>query len=342
MKTITCGRVVTSFRTGLLLILMVAASTVSAQALQIKLASVAPENSPYGIALNQLATNWERLSGGTVQVIIYPNGIAGDQSDMLRKMRIGQLQGGIFASTGLTTVAKAALAVSVPFLIRNEAQLANAMRALRPVLTRDAASKGLTAVAWADVGWMYLFSRTPVKTPDQAKELRLAVPPDQQSLIEAFKALGYRPVPVDIPETLTALNSGLVDAFFASPSIAAGYQWFAVAPYLVDMKIAPVIGAILVDTATWNRLPAELRTQFVASARETEIELQRALADLDAKAVTIMQSYGLRVLPVSDAEKNAWQDELQEHEHAIIGPVFDRSTVELIKNSMDKVGAAGE
>ncbi|HUX50042.1 MAG TPA: TRAP transporter substrate-binding protein DctP [Spirochaetia bacterium] len=342
MKTNGCIRHVTLFRPMLILALMIAATGLSAQSLQIKLASVAPENSPYGTALNQLANNWERLSGGTVQVVIYPNGIAGDQSDMLRKMRIGQLQGGIFASTGLTTVAKAALAVSVPFLIRNEAHLASAMQALRPILNRDAESKGLTAVAWADVGWMYLFSRTPVKTPEQAKALRLAVPPDQQSLIEAFKALGYRPVPVDIPETLTALNSGLVDAFFASPSLAAGYQWFAVAPYLVDMRIAPVIGAILVDTATWRRLPAELRTQFVASARKTEIELQKALAALDEKAITIMQGYGLKVLPVSDAEKSAWQNELQEHEHAIIGPVFDRSIVELIKNSMEKVGATGE
>ncbi|HUX50043.1 MAG TPA: TRAP transporter substrate-binding protein DctP [Spirochaetia bacterium] len=318
----------------LALLLILTGVCSAASALDIKLASVAPSNTPYSTALEQLAAEWERISGGSVRVIVYENGIAGNQADMLRKMRIGEIQGGLFASTGLTDIAPAAMSVSVPYLIQDNGEFTLVMKKLRPILDAQAESHGLKAVVWAEAGWAYLFSKSPVATPQQAKQLKLAVPPDQQTLINSFKAFGYRPVPIDLPETLSALNSGLVNGVFASPSLAAGYQWFGIANYMTDQKIAPVLGSVLINRRTWDLIPQRYRPQFETAARRIENQLQSRLQSFDARATAIMKNYGLRLVPVSPAEQNAWHAELERYWNDLVGPVFDRDTVNLIRREL--------
>jgi len=318
----------------LALLLILTGVCSAAPALNIKLASVAPSNTPYSMALEQLAAAWEQISDGSVRVIVYENGIAGNQSDMLRKMRIGEIQGGLFASTGLTDVAPAAMSVSVPYLIQNNAEFASVMKRLRPILDSEAKSHGFKAVVWAEAGWAYLFSKTPVATPRQAKQLKLAVPPDQPTLINSFKAFGYRPVPIDLPETLSALNSGLVNGVFASPSLAAGYQWFGIARYMTDQKIAPVLGSVLINQRTWDLIPPAYRQRFEAAARRIEDQLQSRLQSFDDQATAIMKNYGLQLVPVSSVEQTAWHAELERYWNDLVGPVFDRWTVELIRRDL--------
>ena len=323
----------TSKRSILLLVALLGIAG-SLQALQIKIASVAPADSPYGVALNRIAADWERISGGEVQVSIYNNGVAGDQADVLRKIRIGELQGGIFASSGIAPMAKGVLSVSVPFLIQSDAELAYVMKDLSPILDRQLREQGFEAVSWADAGWLYLFTTKPLSSPAQLSNVRLALPPDENTLLDAFKTVGYHPVPLDIPDTLSGLNSGLVGAILSSPLLAAGYQWFGVAHHMLDLPIAPVLGTILIDERTWQRIPERYRSQFLAAARNAAETLAGQLKNLERNAIDTMRQYGLNVEQVSAASRNAWAGEFASHRAAIVSAGFDSRTVALIEKDL--------
>ncbi|WP_455382819.1 TRAP transporter substrate-binding protein [Salinispira pacifica] len=329
------GRIAAMLRLLAAAVLIAAAMPIQPlQALEIKIASVAPENSPYGTALKQLAAEWQRISGGTIRVNIYHNGIAGDQANILRKMRIGQLQGGTFANTGISAIAREALSVTVPFLIRDDREFAFVLKRLRPIIDQRLEEQGFKALAWAEAGWIYLFSRTPVEQPEQIRSLRLAVPPDEEDLLNTFRALGYRVVPVDIPETLSALNSGMVDAILSSPLLAAGYQWFGVARHMLELRIAPAMGCVLLSERAWRQIPSKFQQPFLDAARRAEEALQSGLQQLDDQAVDAMTGYGLRIVETSAADQAAWREEFERNRDRVIGSAFDGLTVRMIERDL--------
>lgn len=332
-------RSIRAVRNTLLVVLILPLSVLSLSALDLKIASIAPESSPYGRALQRLAGEWQKISGGRVKVRLYHNGIVGDQSDILRKIRIGQIQGGIFTNAGVSGVAREALSVSVPFLIRNDAEFRYVMTGLRPVLDRRFTDSGFKLVAWAEAGWLYFFSRDAVRTPSEMRQLRLGVPATEQDLVNTFKAIGYRPIPLDTTQVLTSLNSGVADAIISSPLLAAGYQWFAIARYMLDLPIAPAAGCILLSERAWNRIPAEFRQPFLDAARRTEETLQSSLEDLDSRAISAMTSYGLQKVTPTPAEIAQWQTEFEQNRAAIIASSFDQPSVETIEKDLARYRA---
>ncbi len=322
-------------RPALLIVLMLT-GVVSAWSLELKIASIAPENSPYGAALTQLAAEWEQISNGQVKVRIYHNGIAGGQADVLRKMRIGQIQGGVFTNTAISAVVPQVMSLSIPFLVRNDAELQYVLKGIRPLLDEKLKQQGLKGLAWAEVGWVRFFSKQELQTPEQLKSMRVAVPPDQQTFGEVFKLLGYRPVPIDIPETLSALNSGLVDVIWTSPLAVAGYQWFAVADHMLNLDIAPAVGCIVLSDRAWNRIPAKFRPEFEAAAGRAEAKIQDGLKSLEQNAINIMVKYGLKVTPAPPAIRKEWVSTFETHFNDIVGTIFDRPTFDLIEKELKK------
>src|SRR5262249_42772123 len=80
------------------------ASTLPSHAETIKLATLAPKDSPYYDILRDMGEAWREASGGRIELRIYPDGVAGDESDVVRKMRVGQLQASAMSGGGLTDI----------------------------------------------------------------------------------------------------------------------------------------------------------------------------------------------------------------------------------------------
>jgi TRAP-type C4-dicarboxylate transport system substrate-binding protein len=290
--------------------------------LEIKLASVAPEQSPWGAALNQMALDWQRISGGEVRLRVYHNAIAGEESDVLRKMRIGQLQAAVLTSAGMKQVVPEVFSVSVPFMIRSREILSAVMDEIRPDLESEFDRNRLHVLAWTRAGWIHFFSRDPVTYPEDLKPQRLAADPNDEELLQAFRIMGYRPIAMPQPELLQSLNSGLVDAFYTSPLVAASYQWFALAPNMLDLRVAPFLGAIVITDTAWRRIPSGIRDQLLESAQAIADQIEAEVLELEEEAVTMMQQYGLHVQEVSPETEQRWIDDVSRYDRAMLD-VFD-------------------
>ena len=299
-----------------LFLLIASAGVLTAQ--EIKLASVAPEASPWGRALNELALQWRDISNGRIRVRVYHNAIAGDESDILRKMRIGQLQAAVLTSSGMKQVVPEVFSVSVPFMIGSEAELNHVMDRIRPELNEQFERNRLHVLAWTRAGWVHFFSKQPVTYPDDLKRQRLAADPGDPELLQAFRIMGYRPIPVPQQELLTSLNSGLVDSFYTSPLVAAGFQWFGLAPNMLDLKVAPFLGAIVITDAAWRRIPDSMKAALLRSSQSVADAIETEVNALENEALETMKRFGLTVQEVTPQVKSIWERDLAQYSDAML------------------------
>jgi TRAP-type C4-dicarboxylate transport system substrate-binding protein len=212
-------------RSALALILIFFAPSLFAQRkVTIKLASLVPENTPWGAAINKLSKEWADATGGEVELVVYHNGVAGDEAEVLRKLKLNQIQAAVFSSIGLNSVMPEVMALSYPFLIRDNAELDAVLTKIKPDLEAKIHQNGYVTLAWARAGWIKVFSRAPVFTPGDLMRQKLGTSAEELEMLQAFKTMGYQMVPLKMSDILVSLNGGMVDAVYQSPIAVAGLQ----------------------------------------------------------------------------------------------------------------------
>ncbi|MBW1770194.1 MAG: TRAP transporter substrate-binding protein DctP [Deltaproteobacteria bacterium] len=148
-------------------------SAAPAHSLVIKLGTVAPEGSPWHDAILETAQKWKELSGGRVTVRVYPGAVAGDENDMLRKIRIGQLHATALTSSTLIEIVPDIEAISLPMLVRTDGELDYVIEKFGPEFEARLAKKGFKVLNWSSTGWVYFFTKEPVTTPEDMKKRSL-------------------------------------------------------------------------------------------------------------------------------------------------------------------------
>src|SRR5580704_6362650 len=139
----------------------------------IKLATLAPEGSTFHIHLKEIAEKWNELSGGTVHVKIYPGGVVGNESDMVRKLRVNQLQAAMLTGTGIRDIDPCVQSVQVPMVIDDNQELDDVLGKMAPKFEQILAGKGFEVLYWGDAGWVNFFTEVPVRDPAQMKDIKV-------------------------------------------------------------------------------------------------------------------------------------------------------------------------
>ncbi|MCL2809688.1 MAG: TRAP transporter substrate-binding protein DctP, partial [Treponema sp.] len=259
----------------------------------------------------------------------------GDESQVLSLLRSNQIQAAVFSSMGLYSITPELMVISYPFLIRNEAELDEVLRRVRPELDSRMQQNGFVTMAWAKAGWIKVFTRTPITTPDDLRRLKLATGTDDQTMIQAFRLLGYQMVPANITELLFSLQSGRVDAIYNSPIFAAGNQLFGVAGNMSNINVAPFMGGILMNDITWSRIPERYKTPLLEASKRMEAEIERSIANLEEEAINTMLRHGLRINNLSPAQMQVWFDDTGRYESRLTtgpNPTFNRDFYNRINN----------
>lgn len=277
-------------------------------ALTIKLASPLPDATEWNNSLLRMAEEWSEITDGLVQVKIYPGGIAGGEGDVVRKMRIGQLDAGVFSAFGLKAIVPETLVLTLPGLILDDEELDFVLNNFVWRFDKKFREAGFEILAWSQSGWANVFSSTPVGNIAELKERRLAVDNTESTTGSGLKSLGFNIVPVGINETIIALQSDLVDTFTAPPMMAAAFQWFARAPYMSDLKLTPVIGGLVLSRRIWLRIPGEYHDALRTSMQRVARDFSSASARLNDKAMAVMQDNGLQVISLDETARNEWRD----------------------------------
>ncbi len=318
----------------LLCVSLIVSAPVSAQV--IKLGSLAPEGSPWEKALRRIAADWNTVSNGRLKVRVFAGGIAGDEPNMVRKIRINQLQAAAITGVGLGSIVEDIYAVQLPLLIRTTEEMEYVMAEMEPTLNRMLEEKGFTMVAWFLAGWAHLFSKTPATTPAEVKRLKLQVDYSAPTITQAWKELGFRVVPIASTEVLAALQSDMIEAFLLTPLTAAAMQWFGLAKNMMDLPIAPMIGGLIISERVWNGIPDDLKPELLSIVEQHLASLSRESAVLEEEAVAIMLENGLQINPVSPQVKAQWERVMSEGLDLITGKVVSTDMVGEVKMHLEE------
>jgi TRAP-type transport system periplasmic protein len=293
------------------------------QAQTIKLGTLAPAGSPWEAGLRKLAADWSRLSAGRVSLKVYPGGVVGDEDDMLRKVRVGQLNAVALSGPGLSTVVPGVLVLQVPQLVWTDDELDYLMRKMNSRFAAQFEQKGFKLLAWTLAGWAYVFARDPVIRPDDLRKQRLWVWQGRPDEARAWRDLGFQPVTLASTDVLMQLQTGGVDAFVSSPLVAAANQYFALADDMTELKLAPFVGGVIVSLRAWESMPADLKPALEGAVAEMTERYRKDFLGADAEAIAVMKSHGLSTHPVSDADRDAWRRFFVESAPALLGSQFD-------------------
>ncbi len=285
----------------------------------IKMGTLAPEGSVWHTVLREMGQEWQQISNGRIQLRIYPGGVAGDDADMVRKMRIGQLQAAALTGEGLSNILEDLSVFQMPMLLRSDDELEYVRTALKGQFEAEMEAQGFKVLYWSEVGWVYLFSNQPVVSPTDLKKLDVWVWAGDAAWTEALKDGGYKPVPLPATEIHTGLNSGLIDAFATTPVAALSFQWFAQAKNMMAMKWGPLTAAVVISKRSWDRIPEDLKPRLTEAAQKAGDEARGEIRQLEADAIETMKGYGLKVNEVPEATIAEWREEIRETYPKLVG-----------------------
>ena len=284
---------------------LVALAGASAAQQTIKLATLVPEGSIWDKAERELSASIQSATTSKIRFQIYPGGVAGDEPDFVRKMRIGQLHGALLSSPGLADIDPGFFLFQVPLLFESDAEVARVLEAMRPELAQRLEAKGFVLLHWTNVGWLRIFASKPVASFDDFKKRKQFVWGTDGRMEKWYQELGLQPVSLSGADVLTGLQTGLIEALPATPLAALSLQWFRPAPYMLEHRFAPLLGALVVAKGAWEKIAAPDRETILKLSRETETKLFADIPKQEADAIAEMQKRGLTVAsePAGDAEK---------------------------------------
>ena len=321
---------------GTMTLLLAVCVAAALPGLTIKLGSLAPVSSPWDVALRRMAGEWEKLSGGTITVKIYSGGIAGDESDMVRKIRIGALNAAAITVSGLQGIFKGAKTLSYPLLLRSDDELAYVLEKMKPLFDTELQKRGFKPVGWSMGGWVYIFSRYPIQRPDDLRKQKLWVWSGDPDEIQAYQSAGFQTVTIASTDLMTSLQGGMVDAFAASPLVAASSQWFGIATNMYTLKLGPLWGATIVGTKTWAEIPEDLKPKLMDAAQKIFDSIEPDLVKANSQAMDVMKKYGLKINQVTPQAETEWDNLLGTTFSGLVGKLYDRNSFELVSKYLDQ------
>jgi len=283
------------------------AAGAQAQTVVVKMATLVPDGSSWHQILKETGEKWKTLSGGRVIVRLYPGGVAGDDPDVVRKMRLGTLNAGVLTSVGVAEVDKSVYALGIPMMYASYEEVYYVLEKMRPRLEAGLLAKGFVVLNWADGGWVRFFTQKPVAVPDDLRALKLFSWAGDNDSVEIWRSAGFNPVPLPSTEIATALQTGLVNALGAPPQVAVITQYYNHARNMTDMQWQLLLGATLISKATWDKIPADLQPALLEAAREGGRRLQEEIRNSGEKDVEAMRKRGLNVVAVDAKAREAWR-----------------------------------
>lgn len=298
----------TRIRSLLLIVFFALSAAAPASAQQvIKIATLAPDGSAWMKELRVAAAEVQAGSQGRVQVKFYPGGVMGNDAVVLRKMKLGQLQGGVLTSSELAATYPDAVAYSLPFFFSNWAQVEKVRPQVDPVLAKGFEARGLKMLGASNVGFAYLMGTRPLRSRADMSGIKLWIPQNDEIAERTFKLGGISPIPLPLGDVFTSLQTGLVDTVANTPSGAVALQWHGKVKGMVDLPLTFVVGFMVMDLKSWQKLsPADqaiVAKAFAASGQRMDVNIKRD----DAAALAAMKKQGLVVTTLDAAETARWR-----------------------------------
>ncbi len=326
-----------------IIILLLLVSNLAGKKVVVKMATLAPEGSDWHGQLVEMGQKWKAATKGQVILRIYPGGVVGDERDMIRKMRIGQIHAAAISSEGLSEINRDFTAFFMPLLYEDWDDVDYIRDRISEDLESGLIENGFNLLYMADVGWAYWFTDEPVTLPEDMEDKKIFTWAGDYQTAELWKKGGYNPIPLASIDILSGLQTGLINAV-ATPAIyALAQQWFGITNHMLNMRWGLLSAGIVIDSRTWKKINPNHQRELLRISGDVGQKIQKKNRFEENQAVEVMKSYGLIVHEQTPEQYTKWKELIETWYPQIRGTVvsekiFDKVVqIKAEKDSLDNL-----
>ncbi|MBS1237462.1 MAG: TRAP-type C4-dicarboxylate transport system, substrate-binding protein [Deltaproteobacteria bacterium] len=309
----------------------------AAEPITIKFATVAPEGSTWMNTMKELEKTIREKTQGQIAFRVYAGGVAGDELDALRKIRIGQLQSAAFSGVGFGQILPSVRVLDLPFLFRNDKEIDLVHKEMEGFFAEQFRQKDFELLSWAEVGNVHLFSQEPIRRVGDMAKLKVWTWSGDPIAKETFSAMGTNPIPLAITDVTTALNTGMIDTVYAPPLGAIALQWNLYVKYMTALPLTHSTGAVLLSKNFAQKIPAEhfkiIKDEFHRSMERLTIEIRKQTEE----SVALLEKGGIKILPMpQDADLKGFYRVHEQVAQALTGKLYPKDILDKVYDLLKK------
>jgi TRAP-type transport system periplasmic protein len=284
---------------------LVASTRAQTPAFELKLATFAPANTTWYKALVEMGASAEKSTAGRVKLRVFPNGTQGPEASVVTMMRAGILNSALLMPAGLAQIDPSANVLGLPFFLRSDAELQNLLDKVGPEIAKRMEAKGFHLLCWGSAGWVQVFSKNEIRSLDQLKKAKLFTSAGDDAMVRWYTANGFTPRALSEKEIVAQLRlpNGMIDAVPSPPYGAVALQFSSATPFMLDLRVAPLVGATVVTKAAWDRVPPADQAAITSAAQAMQKRVMADVPTTDAESVAAMQKRGLKVVTLDAAAR---------------------------------------
>jgi len=277
------------------------------QASTLKIATLAPDGTRWMKIMREGAKEVKEATNGRVKIRFYPGGVMGNDKSVLRKIRVGQLQGGALTGGGLIPICQECQLYSLPFMFRSYSEVDYVRERMDPTLRDALEKKGFVSFGISEGGFAYLMSGQPLTQVEHLKAQKVWVPEGDRVSRTAFEALSVSPIPLPLTDVLTGLQTGLINTVGISPTAAIALQWHTQVKYLTDMPLLYLYGMLVIQKRAFLRLSKQDQAIVKDAMERAFLKINKQSRQDNISAQKALQSQGIQFTRPSPADIIQWR-----------------------------------
>jgi TRAP-type C4-dicarboxylate transport system substrate-binding protein len=309
----------------------------AAQAQQyiIKFASIATEGSTWMNVMREYDAAIRKESGGRLGFKIYAGGVQGEDKDVMRKIRLGQLHSAGITGVGIGEISSKLRILDAPFLFRNYDEVDNFTKVFGQELEQEFLKNDFVLLGWAEVGFVYVLTNTPVRGVQDMHGVKMWSWEGDPIADAAFRALGISSIPLSVTDVLTSLQTGLINGAYTSPLAAVALQWNTRIKYMTNVPLADASGAVVVSKKKFDTIPADLQEILLRNGKKYMALLTQKSREENAAAIQTMKRNGVQIIEITDPKTlEDFYATGKKARQSLVGSLFDQEFLNRVEKAI--------
>jgi TRAP-type C4-dicarboxylate transport system substrate-binding protein len=304
----------------------------SAQQYTIKFATIATDGSTWMNVFREYDATIRKESGGRLGFKMYAGGVQGEDKDVMRKIRLGQLHSAGITGVGAGEISSKLRILDAPFLFQNYDDVDHLHAVMASEFDQEFRANDFVLLGWAEVGFVYVFTNTPVRGVADMKGVKMWMWEGDQIAEAAFRALGIKPIPMSVVDVLTSLQTGLINGAYTSPLAALVLQWNTRVKYMMGTPLADACGAVVISKKKFDALPADLQEILLRNGRKYMADLTRRSREENAASIQTLKKNGIQWVEVKDTKTlQEFQITGRTARQSLVGKLYDQAFLDRIE-----------
>lgn len=309
----------------LVALLLWAGTGVAQQKFTLRLASEHPNTTPNSKSFIYLADELTKASGGRIEVPLFFGGQLGTHAQIAEQTKIGSLEMGHLNSVHVVGWLPEYSVFGMPFLFRDRPHFFAVLDgAVGKDLFQRLEKVGFKGLYWMDGGSRSTYTKVrPITSPADLNGLKIRVQNDPVQ-IDAFKALGCSPTATAFSEVYSALQTGVIDGAENSATSVRNMGHYEVSKFFSLTEHMRLPDLLVMNLATFNKLPADLQTVMLDTAKRAEQFQRKAWLEAEEADLKFIESKGMKINSVEQKPFVEASKPVYEKYGAKFGDLIDR------------------